>query len=129
MRESLVVRAVADLVLVRFMTRVALFAALLVTGGCATQLQVVGPYARLLSQSDIQQITALITPSKATSHLWTKLEAVRPDEVAVKYGGYRRSMDGFYTSDPCSEYFTAFNRKGRWIVGNEFGMESTITVY
>ncbi len=32
--------------------------------GCATQLQVIGPYATRLSQSDIQQITSLITPRK-----------------------------------------------------------------
>jgi len=121
--------AVAYLRLVRSMTRVVLLAALFAAVGCATQLQVVGPYAGHLSQSDVQQIKALITPSKATSHLWTKLEAVRPNEVRVTYGGYRRSPEGVYTSDKSFEYFTAFRRNGRWVAGNEFGMESTITVY
>jgi hypothetical protein len=111
------------------MTRVVLFAALAAVAGCATQLQVVGPYTNRLSQSDIQQITALITPSEATSHLWTRLEAVRPNQVRVTYGGYRRSSEGVYTSDRRSEYFTAFKRNDRWVAGGEFGMESQFTVY
>ena len=111
------------------MSRVMIFAAVIALAGCATQLQIVGPYANQLSQSDIQEITALITRSKGTSHLYTKLEALRPNEVLVKYGGYRRSMEGVYTSDPSSEYFTAFKRNGKWFAGSEFGMESTITVY
>jgi hypothetical protein len=64
--------------------RVVIFAALIAVAGCATQLQIVGPYTNQLSQSDIQQITALITPSKRTSHLYTRLEAVRPNEVPGK---------------------------------------------
>jgi hypothetical protein len=120
---------VAQLVLVRSMSRVAIFAFLIAFAGCATQLQIVGPYANQLSQADIQQITALITPSKETSHLYTRLEAVRSNEVLVKYGGYRRSIEGVYTPDASSEYFTAFKRNGRWIAGGEFGMESTVTVY
>ena len=111
------------------MPRVVIFFATLAVAGCATQFQVVGPYASQLSQSDIQQITALITPSKMTSHLYTRLEAVRPSEVRVMYGGYRRSLEGVYTSDRSAEYFTAFKRKGGWVAGGEFGMESTITVY
>jgi hypothetical protein len=111
------------------MLRVVIFAALIAVSGCATQLQIVGPDANQLSQSDIQQITALIIPNKRTSHLYTRLEAVRPNEVLVKYGGYRSSIEGVYTSDPSSEYFTAFKRHGRWIAGGEFGGESTVTVY
>ena len=52
---------VADLVLVRSMPRVLIRFATLAVAGCATQLQVMGPYASQLSHSDIQQITALIT--------------------------------------------------------------------
>ena len=111
------------------MLRVVIFATLIAVAGCATQLEIVGPYTNQLSQSDIQQITALITPSKRTNHLYTRLEAGRPNEVLVKYGGYRRSIEGVYTSNPSSEYFTAFKRHGRWIAGGEFGMESTVTVY
>jgi hypothetical protein len=111
------------------MSRVMIFAAAIAVAGCATQLQIVGPYANQLSQSDIQKITALVTRNKGTSHLYTRLEAVRPNEVLVKYGGYRRSIEGVYTSDRSSEYFTALKRNGRWIAGSEFGMESTITVY
>ncbi len=81
------------------MPRVVAFVAMFTVAGCATQLQIIGPYAGQLSQSDIQQITALITPSEMTSHVYTRLEAVRPDQVRVKYGGYRRSLEGVYTSD------------------------------
>jgi len=111
------------------MTRAMIFAAVIAVAGCTTEIQIVGPYAAQLSQADIQQITALITASKANSHLYTRLEAVRRNEVLVKYGGYRRSIEGVYTSDPSFQYFTAFKRNGRWIAGGEFGMESTITVY
>jgi len=111
------------------MPRVVTFVAMLTVAGCATQLQVVGPYASQLSPSDIQQITALVTPSKTTSHIYTRLEAVRPNEVRVKYGGYRRSLEGVYTSDTAAEYFTAFKHNGRWVAGGESGVEATITVY
>jgi hypothetical protein len=111
------------------MTRVVTFAAMAALVGCATQLQVVGPYAGQLSQSDIQQITALITRSGIASHVYTRLDAVRPDEVRVKYGGYGRSLEGGYTSDPAAEYFTAFKRHGRWVAGGESGVEARITVY
>ena len=111
------------------MPRIVIFVAVIAVAGCATQLQVVGPYAGQLSQSDIQQITALITPSGIASHVYTTLDAVRPDEVRVKYGGYGRSPQGAYTSDPAAEYFTAFKRHGRWITSGESGVEATITVY
>jgi hypothetical protein len=111
------------------MARIVTFVAMLAVAGCATQLQVVGPYAAQLSQSDIQQITALITPSGIASHVYTRLDALRPDEVRVKYGGYGRSPEGVYTSDPAAQYFTAFKRHGRWTAGGESGVEATITVY
>jgi hypothetical protein len=110
------------------MTRAVIVVAMLTIAGCATQLQIVGPYASQLSQSDVQQIKALITPQK-TSQVYTRLDVVRPDQVRVKYGGYRRSVEGMYTSDPAAEYFTAFKRHGRWVAGGEFGGETTITVY
>ena len=111
------------------MTRVVTIAATFALAACATQLQVVGPYARQLTQSDIQHITALITPSSYVSRLYTRLEAIHPDEVRVKYGGYRRGLEGVYTSDPAAEYFTAFKRHGKWVAGTEAGLEATITVY
>jgi len=112
------------------MLRRAIFLVIVAISGCATQLQVVGPYANQLSSSDIQQITALITnPTNIASHLYTRLDAVRPDEVRVKYGGYGRSLSGQYTSDPAAEYFTAYKRHGRWVSGSESGLEATITVY
>jgi hypothetical protein len=105
------------------------FFAIILTA-CAAQLQVAGPYAGRLSKSDIQQITALITPSETTSHIYTRLEAVRPDEVLVKYGGYYRSQPrGLYTPNPVAEYFTVFKRHGKWVEGNQSGVEMTLTTY
>jgi hypothetical protein len=86
---------------------------MLAAARCATQLQVVGPYANQLSRCDIQQITALITPSKMMSHVYTTLEFVHPGEVRVKKGGFSRSPEDVYTSDPAAEYFTAFKRHGK----------------
>ena len=111
------------------MARVAVITAIFAVTGCAAQLQVVGPYAARLSQSDIQQITALIQPSGIVSHVYTRIDAVRPNEVRVKYGGYGRSLEGEYTSNPAAEYFTAFKRHGRWVAGGESGVEARITVY
>jgi hypothetical protein len=115
--------------LVRFMSRLVICATLIVAAGCATKLQIVGPYANQLSHSDVQQITALIMISELNRHLYTKLEAVRPDKVLVKYVGYNRSMDGTYTSDLSSESFTAFKRNGRWSLGGEVGVEGRVTVH
>jgi hypothetical protein len=111
------------------MPRVVTLAAMFALAGCAAQLQVTGPYAAQLSESDIQQITALITPSKITSHVYTTLDAIRPGEVRVKYGGYLRSSEGVYTSDPAADSFTAFKHHGRWLAGNTSEVEATITVY
>jgi hypothetical protein len=58
------------------MTRAVIVVAMFAIVGCATQLQIVGPYANQLSQSDVQQITALITPQK-TSQVYTRLESCR----------------------------------------------------
>jgi hypothetical protein len=84
------------------MSRFVIVGAAILVAGCATQLQIVGPHANRLSQADVQQITELITPSIANRRLYTTLEAVRPNEVLVKYGGYRRSIEGVYTSDRSS---------------------------
>ena len=114
--------------LVRNIKYGAAFVAALTLIGCATQLQIVGPYANQLSQSDIQQIKALITSNSNFSHLYTRLEAIRSDKVFVKYGGYRRA-GGVYTSDPENEYFTAYKRGGKWVPEGEVGIETTLTVY
>jgi hypothetical protein len=111
------------------MTRIVIFAAMLALVGCAAQLEVIGPYANQLSKSDIQQITALITPSSYVSHVYTRLNAVRPKEVRIEYGGYSRSRDGFYGSDTAATFFTAYNRGGRWVAGNDVEVESRFMVY
>jgi len=103
---------------------------LIALAGCATQVEVAGPYANQLSQADIRQITALIVESEMYSHGSARLEAVRPDKVFVKYVGYGRSIDRVYTSDVGSASFTVFKRSGRWVEGGDFRTESKkVTVH
>jgi hypothetical protein len=52
------------------------------------------------------------------------VEAIRSDEVHVKYGGYYPLLvEGVYTSGRANESFTAYKRKGRWVIGTEGGLE------
>jgi hypothetical protein len=110
------------------MKRVVTVAAALAVLGCSTQLQIAGPYATQLSQSDIHQITALITPNPDVSQVYTKLEAIRPDTVRVSTGGFAKSH-GVWTSDSAADIFTAVKRSGRWVTTGEAEVERTITVY
>jgi hypothetical protein len=110
------------------MKRVVTVAAALAVVGCAAQLQIAGPYASQLSQSDIHQITALITPNRDVSHIYTRLEAIGPDKVRVKTGGFAKSH-GVWTSDSAADIFTAVKRSGRWVATGEAEVERTITVY
>ena len=108
------------------MARALTVAATFAIVGCATQLQIVGPYGSRLSQSDIQQITALITPDPSFSHLYTRVEAIRSDEVHVRYGGsYPLVVEGVSTYGRANRSFTAYKRKGRWVIGTEGGLESS----
>jgi hypothetical protein len=119
--------AVAYLFLVRSM-RIAGLVAVFLVAGCAAQFQVVGPCAGDLSPSDIQHITALITPDRDTSRTYIKLEAIRPDRVRVEVGGFARS-GGVWTSEHSGYAFTAFKQHGRWVGGSEAEVFRTITVY
>ena len=106
-------------------------ASLIALAGCATQVEIAGPYANHLSHADIHQITALIVESEMYSHGYARLEAVRPDKVLVKYVGYGRSIDRRSVSDAGSAYFIAFKRNGKWIEGGEFSgnSEAKVTVH
>jgi hypothetical protein len=97
------------------MKRLVICAALFAAAGCATHVQIVGPYANQLSHADVRQITALIVESEFYNHGSATLEAVGPSKVVVKYVGYGRSLDGGTVSDAGSAYFTAVKRNGRWI--------------
>ena len=97
---------------------------------CATtpQLQVVGPYAGTLSQTDIREIIALISPDDDLNHLYTHLDAVRRDRVEVKWGGYGR-RGGVLTDEPAADYFTALKRHGKWVSAGSAGIERTTIAY
>ena len=107
------------------MTRALTVAATFAIAGC-TQLQIVGPYATRLSQSDIQQITALITPDPSFSHLYTRVEALRSDEVHVSYGGsFPLVVEGVSTYGRANRSFTAHNRNARWVISTQSGLETS----
>jgi hypothetical protein len=97
--------------------------------GCAAQLQVAGPYATQLSQSDVHQIVGLLPPSENISHRYTRLQAIHPDEVRVTVGGFGKSVKGSYTSDPAKDTFTAVKRRGNWRLVGPVEVERRITVY
>jgi hypothetical protein len=97
------------------MRRLVICAALFVVVGCATQVQLVGPYGNQISHADVQQIAALVVESEHYDHGHITLEAVRADKVRVNYVGYGRSTGNGTVSEAGSVYFTAVKRNGRWI--------------
>ena len=83
---------------------------------CATETQVVGPYASRLSAADIEQIRALAAADLARLHQHPigppeRLEAVRPDYVHVAVPV--RNLDTIE--------FDVMKRHGRWIVDGHGG--------
>jgi hypothetical protein len=78
--------------------------------GCATPLQIVGPYASRLSAADIQEIKVLVAKQPDTDRRLVELEATRPDKVWVKVGGFDTSGGSRYNR------FIVIRRAGRWIV-------------
>ena len=101
-----------------------------VLAGCATipQFQVVGPCAGKLTPKDIREIVALIRPDNDLNHLYTRIDAVRPDKAEVKWGGYGR-RNGVLTDEPAADFFTAWKRHGKWTSDGSAGIERSITVY
>jgi hypothetical protein len=98
------------------MSRLVICAALLAATGCATTpVQIVGPYANRLAHADVRQITALVVESDFHDHGYITLEAVRSDQVRVKYVGYSGSRPDGTVSEMGSTYFTAVRHNGRWI--------------
>ena len=73
-------------------------------------LQISGPYANRLSQSDIQQITALVSKEPGIDHRLKRIEAVRPDKVHIQTGG-GTAVDAATYND-----FNAYKRAGRWAI-------------
>jgi hypothetical protein len=95
---------------------VAFFAVLLCS--CATDTQVVGPYAARLSAADIEQIRVLAAADLTRLHQHPtgpprRLDVVRPDYVRVDMP----IRDPY--ADTCS--FDVMKRHGHWIVDGHGG--------
>jgi len=67
-----------------------------------------GPYANKLSKIDIEQIQAAIAKERGVPRNVRKMEAVRPDKVAVETGGKRGMSLAVYYD------FTVSKRSGKW---------------
>ena len=72
--------------------------------------EVSGPYATRLSQSDVVQIKVAVSGQRGISHNVRKIEAVRPDKVAIQTGG-KTGLDSATYYD-----FNVYKRSGKWIV-------------
>src|SRR5712692_5418334 len=72
--------------------------------------EVSGPYANRLSQSDIVQIKAAVSKERSISHNVKKIEAVRPDKVAVQTTA-RTAIDEDTYYD-----FNVYKRSGTWAI-------------
>lgn len=91
----------------------------LVLSACAAQpLQVVGPYAARLSDSDIQQIKLLVAARPYLGRI-RKLEVARPDKVHVE-SGHTDSLGGWKGSG-----FFVIKRDGKWLIDETSGIEAT----
>ena len=72
--------------------------------------EVSGPYAARLSQSDVVQIKAAVASERGIPHNVRKIEAVRPDKVAIQTGG-KTGLDSATYYD-----FNVYKRGGKWAI-------------
>jgi hypothetical protein len=72
--------------------------------------EVSGPYAKQLSQSDVAQIKAVVSKQPGMPHNVRKIEAVRPDQVAIQTGG-KSGLDSATYYD-----FKVYKRAGKWAI-------------
>ncbi len=72
--------------------------------------EVRGPYAKQLSPSDLAQIKAAVSKARGISHNLKKIEAVRPDKVAVQTAT-RSAVDEDTYYD-----FNAYKRSRTWTI-------------
>jgi len=80
--------------------------------------EVSGPFAKSVSAADIAQIKAAVSKSTRISHNVKKLEAIRPDKVAVQTR-VRSAVDEDTLYD-----FMVEKRKGTWAI-NESSIQIT----
>ena len=79
-----------------------------VSGVSAVAGEVSGPFANRVSPSDVAQIKAAISKERHVSHNVKKIEAVRPDKVAIQTTA-RTAVDEDTTYD-----FIVYKRSGAW---------------
>jgi hypothetical protein len=80
----------------------------IVSGVRAVAGEVTGPFANRVSPSDLAQINAAISKERHVSHNLKKIEAVRPDKVAIQTTA-RTAVDENTTYD-----FIVYKRSGGW---------------
>jgi hypothetical protein len=81
-----------------------------VSGVSAVAGEVSGPFANRVSPEDVKQIKAAVSKNLHISHNVKKIEAVRPDKVAIQTTA-RTSVDQDTTYD-----FNAYKRAGTWTI-------------
>ena len=100
----------ADLILVRSMSRIALVLAALAVSSCATSISISGPFASHISENDIRDIRQLVEsrPPNIERATWGRLWSVSFDRVDRARVELRNSM--FYTR------FVVLKRAGEWTI-------------
>ena len=78
------------------------------SGLSAVAGEVSGPFANQVSPSDVAQIKAAVSKERSVSHNVKKIEAVRPNKVAIQTTA-RTAVDEDTTYD-----FIAYKRSGGW---------------
>lgn len=85
-------------------------ACLIFSASFARSGEVSGPCASRLSSADVAQIKAAVRAERGIPNNTRKIEAIRPDKVAVQTGGKRGlNMEIYYD-------FTVSKRAGKWAV-------------
>ncbi|HEV2047067.1 MAG TPA: hypothetical protein VGQ95_10775 [Chthoniobacterales bacterium] len=94
--------------------------AVLLSGCASPPLQIAGPYAARLSESDVQHIKLVVSARPHIDHRIRKLEAVRPDRVHVE-SGHIDSLGGWKGSG-----FFVVKRGDKWFIDESSGFEATV---
>lgn len=75
--------------------------------------EVSGPFAKSVSASDVVQIKAAVSKERSVAHNVKKIEAVRPDKVAIQTTS-RTAVDEDTTYD-----FNVSRRAGKWTLDTD----------
>ena|SRR5438045_586317 len=83
-----------------------------VLSACTTPLQIGGHYASRFSESDVREITALVSHRPDMHHGILSISAIRPDAVRILIGS---SWDNVGSQT----WFIAVPRNGRWSIDEQ----------